>query len=304
MNKKIIGILIITLFLVSTYTNAKIINQNEEILDQSQTSMNIWKVLSPTHQLAQSFVPSLNRLSKVEVFLIKNGNPSYTDIIFSIKDSQSEDNLAIIEKSVNEISTGWIELDFHDLNVTPKKFYYIVCKVIGEWNVSLQNAVFWGGSEGNPYLQGTSFYIYNSTWEEEYSFDPVDFCFITYGYNNYPPNKPTINGDIKVTLNKEYQYSFFSTDQEQDEISYYIDWGDNTNTGWTRTIPSGQYYNSSHTWFEKGSYTIKAKAKDPYGAESEWTTLAISMPKNKAINIPLILQKLIRWLPILEKILK
>ena len=147
MNKKIIGILIITLFLVSTYTNAKIINQNEEVLDQSQTSMNIWKVLSPTHQLAQSFVPSLNRLSKVEVYLIKNGIPSYTDIIFSIKDSQTEDNLAIIEKSVNEISTGWIELDFQDLNVTPKKFYYIVCKTIGEWNVSLQNAVFWGGSD-------------------------------------------------------------------------------------------------------------------------------------------------------------
>ena len=111
-------------------------------------------------------------------------------------------------------------------------------------------------------------------------------------------------GIIKVTLNKEYQYSFISTDPEQDEISYYIDWGDNTNTGWTKTIPSGQYYNSSHTWLEKGSYTIKAKAKDPYGAESEWATLTISMLKNKAINIPLILQKLIRWLPILEKILK
>ena len=303
MRKKIIGFLIMTIFLVSLYASATNVSQSEEILDQSQNMINVKKVLSPSNQLAQSFVPSLNKLTKIDLYLIKYGNPSYTDIIFSIKDSQSEANVAVIEKSIEEISTGWLELDFEDLDVTPKKFYYIVCKAVGEWNFDFENALYWAGSSGNPYLPGTSFYIYNSVWDEEYTFDPIDFCFKTYGFNNNPPIKPIINGDMKVTLDTEYHYSFLSTDLEQNEISYYIDWGDNTNTGWTRLLSSGEYFNSSHTWIQKGSYTIKAKAKDIYGAESEWSTFIVSMPKNIDINIIIFLQKIIQRFPIFEKML-
>jgi len=120
---------------------------------------------------------------------------------------------------------------------------------------------------------------------------------------NIPPEKPTITGKTKGKPDTEYEYTFVSTDSGEDEISYFIDWGDNSTTGWTRTSPSGEYYNSSHTWSEEGDYTIKAKAKDTYGAESDWETKTVSMPKNKAINTALFLQRFFQRFPFLEKIL-
>jgi len=42
----------------------------------------------------------------------------------------------------------------------------------------------------------------------------------------------------------------------------------------------------SHTWAERGIYTIIAKAIDIYGAESDWGTLLITMPFNlQLINL-------------------
>ena len=122
--------------------------------------------------------------------------------------------------------------------------------------------------------------------------------------NNQPPDKPTITGRVNGKPNTEYEYTFVSTDPEEDEISYYIIWGDNTNTGWTRTIPSGQYYNSSHNWSERGSYTIKAKARDINGAESDWTTLIVSIPKIHFYNpIIQLLMRMLECFLFFEKIL-
>jgi hypothetical protein len=43
---------------------------------------------------------------------------------------------------------------------------------------------------------------------------------------------------------------------------------------------------SPHNWTERGIYNIKVKARDMYGAESEWSEpLVVSMPKNKSIDI-------------------
>ena len=121
---------------------------------------------------------------------------------------------------------------------------------------------------------------------------------------NEPPEKPTIIGQSGVTRGKEYKYYFISIDPEEDEIAYYIDWGDNTPAGWTESVPSGECYNSSHIWSEPGNYTIKAKAKDICGDESDWATFIVNVVKSKAINIPLFLQKLFQRFPFFEKILK
>jgi len=114
---------------------------------------------------------------------------------------------------------------------------------------------------------------------------------------NNIPSLPTITGQVIGKPNTEYEYTFVSTDPDEDEISYFIDWGDNTSTGWTRTLPSGEYYNSSHTWSEKDSYTIKAKAKDINDGESDWATFDVSMPKIYIYNsiIQLLLKILERF---------
>ena len=102
--------------------------------------------------------------------------------------------------------------------------------------------------------------------------------------DNNPPSKPTITGPPSGKINEEHNYSFVSTDADGDEISYYIDWGDDSHPGWTRYKPSGEEIYSSHIWTETGSYEVKVKAKDEYDYESDWATLKVTMPKNKIIN--------------------
>ena len=49
----------------------------------------------------------------------------------------------------------------------------------------------------------------------------------------------------------------------------------------TDVFPSGTEVTASHIWLEKDTYLIKAKAQDPYGYESDWGTLEITIPRTK-----------------------
>jgi len=98
---------------------------------------------------------------------------------------------------------------------------------------------------------------------------------------NEAPSSPIITGPSSGKIDETYYYEIVSEDPEGGEVSYYIDWGDDDQEGWTRMLPSGEIYNISHIWNEEGSYTIKVKAKDDYGIESDWVSLEISMPKQK-----------------------
>jgi len=104
-----------------------------------------------------------------------------------------------------------------------------------------------------------------------------------FGEGNSPPNKPSMIGPSSGKAGNIYNYTFVTTDPEDDDVSYYVDWGDDNTGGWTRLLPSGEEYNVSHTWEEEGTYEIRVKAKDSYETESEWATLEVSMPKSKII---------------------
>lgn len=99
---------------------------------------------------------------------------------------------------------------------------------------------------------------------------------------NYPPDIPIITGTMTGKAGTEYKYTFVSVNPDGDDNSYYIEWGDGDITNWTSFLPSGIPYSENHTWPQKGSYTIRAKAKDIYGAESDWAELEVTMPRNKA----------------------
>jgi hypothetical protein len=124
------------------------------------------------------------------------------------------------------------------------------------------------------------------------------------GILSEPPAKPTIKGRINGKTNTEYEYKFMTTDPEGDNITYCINWGDdNTVEIWMGPYPSGLQILAKHVWEEQGSYIIKVKAWDVYGTESEWATFEVSMPKSKAIDTPLFLQKLFQHFTFFEKIL-
>jgi len=104
---------------------------------------------------------------------------------------------------------------------------------------------------------------------------------------NQPPNPPSINGPTIGLKNKQHKYNFTLDDPELDDIELFVDWDDGNTTGWLGPFDSGETQTLTHSWSEKGTYTVKAKARDTYdGSESNWGTLKVSMPKNKAINTP------------------
>jgi C1A family cysteine protease len=123
--------------------------------------------------------------------------------------------------------------------------------------------------------------------------------------NNHPPNKPTINGPTSGVAREELIFTISTTDSDGDHLYFYIDWGDNTEI-YSDQIPyeSGEEIQATHKWPQKGQYTLKVKAQDCYGAESDWAILDVTMPKTCIYNsIIQLLMKMLESFPFLEKIL-
>ena len=119
------------------------------------------------------------------------------------------------------------------------------------------------GSSDSSYLEGT------------------DVWLIKVEGENLPPDKPIIDGIKKVKSCIEYNYTFVTTDIDGDSVYYYIDWNDNSTEEWIGPYASGLEVTVNHTWEEKGFYTIKAKAKDIYGSESDWAYFYLEVPRSK-----------------------
>jgi outer membrane protein assembly factor BamB len=129
----------------------------------------------------------------------------------------------------------------------------------------------------------------------------TDTTYAWIQITNTDPDKPMINGPTNGAAGTTYDYKFTATDPDNSIIYLYVDWGDNTNSGWIGPYNSDRQVTLSHSWTEQDTYTIKAKAKDPYDVEGPWGTLDVTMPKNKMLNYPFLLRMLER-LPILQKI--
>ena len=122
------------------------------------------------------------------------------------------------------------------------------------------------------------------------------------------PLKPSLSGQTSGKTGISYSYSSSTTDPEGDNIYYYFDWGDGTNSGWVGPFISGQSITESHTWNNEGSYSTKVKAKDDTGLESVWSDpLTVSMPKTRADpydSVYWLLGKLFDRFPFLELFLQ
>jgi len=112
---------------------------------------------------------------------------------------------------------------------------------------------------------------------------------------NQPP--PTITGPAEGKVGVATDYNFKAIDPDGDEVFYFIDWGDTTNSGWIGPYASGEQITRSHTWSTKGAYTVKAKAMDIHGNESDWAQLQVKMPVS--INMPFhqLIEKLFQRFP-------
>jgi len=89
---------------------------------------------------------------------------------------------------------------------------------------------------------------------------------------NYPPETPAKPyGPIKGDAGEELQFVTSTFDPDGEDIYYLFDWGNGNNSGWVGPFHSNEIANASYIWNEGGDYIIRVKAKDIYGAESNWS---------------------------------
>jgi len=102
---------------------------------------------------------------------------------------------------------------------------------------------------------------------------------------NNPPDSPKLEGPKNGKINIIYNFNFSTNDPDQDQVYYYINWGDGNIIEWDGPHNSSEIIIISHKWTNIGKYTIRAKAKDVYNAESQESTLEVSIPRTKFNNI-------------------
>ena len=150
----------------------------------------------------------------------------------------------------------------------------------------------WDFGDGNTSTQQTPTHIY--VYAENYTVILTitdnsgnissDDTWANIEIENNPPNTPNISGPASAKPKVEIEYTFETTDPEQDNIFYYVDWGDGTNSSWVGPYASGEEIKIKHKWSFKNVYRMKCKVKDTNEAESNWGTFDITIPRYKFIR--------------------
>ena len=117
-----------------------------------------------------------------------------------------------------------------------------------------------------------------------------------------PPTEVYITGETSGIAGKDYTYQLIGYDPNyNDLVSFEINWGDG-NTLHTLEYPIMTQINVPHVWNKKGDYVISVTVFDSSNLEGPTETLAISMPKNRAINNPF--YSFLQQYPILYQLLQ
>jgi hypothetical protein len=157
-----------------------------EILDQEQTCHSYVFTVYGTRWLAQSFIPSIDSLTRLELYVSRLGSPP-GDLKISIRSSLTGGDLSTMSVSPGSIPTsaGWVSFDIPDITVTIGSTYYIVINTSGGGSAS--NSYRFGFCSGNPYPNGMFYYSGNAggTW---YDYSSYDLSFRTYGGGGPPPS--------------------------------------------------------------------------------------------------------------------
>ena len=133
-------------------------------------------------------------------------------------------------------------------------------------------------TEQNPkhqYSKDGNYTVVLKAWKTDGSVETISKKIRISTSPNNPPETPKLafNIGVKRRTYLFYLFKINSTDPEGDKISYYIDWGDGNHTGWTpHLFKSGENAGFDHSWTQSGNYTIRAKARDAKGAESNWSS--------------------------------
>jgi len=94
------------------------------------------------------------------------------------------------------------------------------------------------------------------------------YCF---GDLYQSPSEPTISGPTAGGPEIELNFSVVATDPEENQIYYMLDWGDGNISDWLGPFDSNESITINHSWTNNREYEIRAKAKNVFNNESDWS---------------------------------
>ncbi len=132
---------------------------------------------------AQSFMPTLESLTRAEIYLRKFGTSEF-NLTVELRENHPQgtliDTLTFTPIEISE-SWGWFILDFEDTTITPGTQYFIVCPPPPS-GVTTSYGYEWGYAFGNLYEDGAFWFTRDGggLWRDLPTM--YEFCFKTYGY--------------------------------------------------------------------------------------------------------------------------
>jgi hypothetical protein len=286
---------------ITNYTHQKASNTN--VCKDNTTGVD-WRV-------AQEFQPSMEKISKVRIYLYpdsvvnstirlsiqdvsENGEPNGTDLVYAdVLRSEIPDN--------DDYKT-YISFNFpDDYTLDTEKSYFIVIRTIqsdpGKYYLRYYNHDYYSVTPGCNY----SYWFYdNGNWT---NYSENDLLFVTYGKNtNMPPYTPIrpFSGPKVGCTNLSYDFNVTTTDIDGDKVMYGFHW-DGGDIEWHDN--NSNYYNSgdivkiNHTWETPGQKFINVTAKDTNGNQGGWSDVWYinifpnEPPNNVTIDGPTIVGK-------------
>jgi len=178
-----------TIIMDSDKTISAIFVEDIAELDQEQTEFD--RGFAIRHESnnywgsGQSFIPTKDTLTRVEIYLKKSGAPEFDLIIQIRKDSPTGNLLSELVYTSAQVSSSWqwFNVDFNDIAVTQGETYCIVISPPPN-SVSTSDGYEWGYAEDNLYNNGCYWYTSDNGQVWTALCEMYDFCFKTYGTNN------------------------------------------------------------------------------------------------------------------------
>jgi hypothetical protein len=152
-------------------------------------------------QVAQSFIPTKEILTRAELLVGKNYTASHPYVL-AIREELTEENIVEINVNPDQFVTdnfSWVEFDFEDIFVTVGQTYYIVCyteNITDNWyawaanndSESYQHGCAWVSIDDGDTWSNDSYSAENNVLKRQNGAAPLgrddstsDMCFKTYG---------------------------------------------------------------------------------------------------------------------------
>lgn len=92
------------------------------------------------------------------------------------------------------------------------------------------------------------------------------------------PTTPELFGPDTAGVGDTVTFRVWSSDADDDYISFWIVWGDTTTPGWSPYFSMLDTVERKHVFADPGNYGITARAQDLNGKKSDWSdTLRITV---------------------------